>query len=420
MEGPVNCGRTRWYGLQEEGLLLQMDARQGREALLPRYAGRVQTIYLDPPFNTGKRFEAHLSAGDAAYRSGRGNVLAEAYDDRWPDREAYLSMIRETLTLCRELLCREGTLFLHCDSRSAAPLRLMLDEIFGEANFLNEIIWAYQSGGRSKAFFPRKHDTILFYARSRAYYFNLKAVPVGTNASRQNHMRKETDEEGRAYRAIRSGGKEYRYYDDDPVYPGDVWTDIPHLQQRDPERTGFETQKPLALLRRVLACSTQEGDLVCDLFSGSGTTAAAAQEMGRRFICTDGSALSVALTEKRLDGQKGKPPARGFAVEAPCVMDDAWAETVCYPAIASYTVFLKDFGSPQAQESGLSGLDTVDRWAAGFLREGVFHCCASSARSRKSPSLAPSLEMPVYAGEPCVQITDTWGNRRFFLPARRV
>ena len=96
------------------------------------------------------------------------------------------------------------------------------------------------------------------------------------------------------------------------------------------------------------------------------------------------------------------------------------AQTVCYPAIASYTVFLKDFGSPQAQESGLSGLDTVDRWAAGFLREGVFHCFASSARSRRSPSLAPSLEMPVYAGEPCVQITDTWGNRRFFLPARRV
>ena len=192
-------------------------------------------------------------------------------------------MMKQTLLLSRELLKKEGTLFLHIDSRMYAHLRLLMDEVFGESNFLNEIIWSYQTGGRARSYFPRKHDVILFYARSRSYYFNLKAVPVARNESRSNHMRRAVDENGRSYRLIMSGGKEYRYYDDEPAYPGDVWDDISHLQQKDPQRTGYETQKPLKLLERIVSCSSQEGDLICDLFAGSGTSAVAAAGLNRRF-----------------------------------------------------------------------------------------------------------------------------------------
>ena len=408
---PVGCGRSQWLGMPCDGFVLQGDVAECAPALLSEYAGRVQTVYLDPPFNTGKRFEMRAKAGGKT-------VVTEAYDDRHESREAYLSMIRSALLLSRGLLREEGTIFLHCDGRMNARLRLMMDEVFGEAAFLNEIVWVYQSGGRSRAYFPRKHDTILFYARSRKYEFNLKAVPVGTNAERRNHLRREIDEEGRAYRAVRSGGKEYRYYDDEPVYPGDVWTDISHLQQRDPERTGFETQKPVALLRRILLSASKEGDLVCDLFSGSGTTAAAAASLGRRFLCLDRSPLAVSLTEGRLDPGDGRAPRRGYAVQAPAALDGA-AEAFYCPAIASYTVFLTDFRCPRAEAEGIPGMDALSEIAVGFLREGVFHACVSSRRTKKQAP-ATQLEVPVYGGEPCVRVTDVWGDRRFFMPVRRI
>ena len=115
-------------------------------------------------------------------------------------------------------------------------------------------------------------------------------------------MKRQVDEHGRAYRTIRSGGKTYTYYDDDPVYPGDEWTDVSHLQQKDPQRTGYDTQKPLALLNRIILCCTKENDLVADLFCGSGTTAVAAAQAGRRYLMLDSDERAHAVTRKRLLG----------------------------------------------------------------------------------------------------------------------
>ena len=145
--------------------------------------------------------------------------------------------------------------------------------MFGAEQFLNEIIWAYESGGRSKKTFSRKHDTVLMYAKTKKYRFDITRVPLDRQSKRRNHMARGIDENGRLYSYIRSNGKEYRYYDDEPVYPGDVWTDISHLQQRDPERTGYATQKPLKLLERLLRPVTNRG-------TGLWTCAAAA---GRRW-----------------------------------------------------------------------------------------------------------------------------------------
>ena len=208
-------------------------------------------------------------------------------------------MMRAVLTACHRMLAPDGSLYLHIDYRMNPYLRLMLDEIFGQANFMNEIIWAYKSGGRSTRHFSRKHDTILFYRKSKAVYFNIHAVGVPRGPEKRNNMKRSIDELGRVYFSIRSGGKTYTYYEDTPIFPSDVWDDVEHLHQRDPERTGFGTQKPEALLRRILLASSRPGDLVCDLFSGSGTTAAVAAKLGRRFLVADASPVAMQLLRAR-------------------------------------------------------------------------------------------------------------------------
>lgn len=415
----IRCVTERHLSKESRGTLIQ-DVLPGCAGnLVARFGGSVQMVYLDPPFGTGKRFDMKVRVGEAGYRTGAPSLQLMAYDDRWESREAYLSMMRKTLELARALMKKEGTIFLHIDSRMHARLRLMMDEVFGENNFLNEIVWSYQSGGRARTYFPRKHDVILFYAKSRSYYFNLKAVPISRAEARSNHMRRGVDEDGRSYRCIISAGREYRYYDDEPAYPGDVWDDISHLQQKDPQRTGYETQKPVRLLERIIRCSTQEDDLVCDLFCGSGTTAVAAGQLGRRFLCVDQSPLAIAVARKRLLCENLVDKAIACEVEAPCGEDDCAVEAEVFPAISSYTVRLISFESEASREAGITGLDAVDSWAAGFVQGDVFRGCASSARASGCPQLSTMLEMPVCAGEPCLMIVDIWGNRRFYLPKRR-
>lgn len=417
----IRCTRQCQFGRESIGTLFEGVMPESGDALLEDYAEQVQMVYLDPPFGTGKRFEMKVRVGEAGYRKGSPTISLPAYDDRWPDREAYLKMLRDTLIVSRNLLRKDGTIFVHVDARMNAHVRLLLDEIFGESNFLNEIIWSYQTGGRAKTYFPRKHDVILFYAKSKNYYFNLKGAPIARNEARSNHMRRSVDEAGRSYRSIMSGGKEYRYYDDEPAYPGDVWEDISHLQQKDPQRTGYETQKPLKLLERLIRCTTREGDLVCDLFCGSGTTAVAAAALGRRFLCLDESRLAVAVTGRRLSATDGRLDSEPYAFDviAPCAADDCEADVEVYPAITSYTVRMVRFESRQAREAGIGGLDAVEQWAAGFVQGDVFRAVAWSTRSHMTPALSPVLEIPVLQGEPCVMIVDIWGGRRFYLPQRR-
>ncbi len=263
------------------------------EGLIKDFGGSVRTVYMDPPFGTGSVFE---------YRDGRHTV---AYSDRLSDAEM-AEMMRSAVTLAKALLAPDGTLFVHVDHRLSARLRMLCDEILGEKCFTNEIIWTYKSGGRSKKAFSKKHDTLLMYRMSPRAYFNIAAIGVPRGPHRRNHMKRGIADDGRVYYSIRSNGREYRYYEDDLVFPSDVWDDIEHLHQRDPERTGFVTQKPEALLRRViLACST-EGDTVADLFGGSGTTAAVAVKEGRRFITVDRGEISLMVTRRRLLEQSAR------------------------------------------------------------------------------------------------------------------
>ncbi len=249
--------------------------------------GKVQLIYLDPPFGSGGSFEF------------KDKTAVRAYSDR-QSADEYLAMMRTVLEKCRELLSDTGSIYVHIDYRMSGRIRMLMDEIFGADNLMNELIWSYRSGGRSTKHYSRKHDTILFYRKTKRVYFNIAATGVPRGDVRRNHMKRRADENGRIYFSIRSGGKEYRYYEDDPVFPSDVWDDIEHLHQRDPERTGFSTQKPEALLRRIISASSREGDIVADFFFGSGTTAAVAAALGRKFVCCDCGAAALFASRRRL------------------------------------------------------------------------------------------------------------------------
>jgi DNA modification methylase len=193
----------------------------------------------------------------------------------------------------------------------------MLDQIMGEDSFINEIVWAYESGGRASRHFHRKHDILLLYspaARRQGYTFNGDAVAVprnrcdtcGTNLQKWNNLKKHSDSDGRVYRTIKSGGKIYKYYDDQPVAPSDVWH-ISHLQQKDPERLGYPTQKPLSLLDRIIKASSNPNDIVLDAFAGCGTALESAQRLGRQWIGIDVSPIACRLMATRLRDRCGLP-----------------------------------------------------------------------------------------------------------------
>lgn len=375
------------------------------EALLSQYAGKVQTIYLDPPFGTGKRFSLRQRYGDAGWETGSPALTLPAYADFALGDEALHALLDRAVRLAHALLREDGSLFLHIDPRLHAPMRLLLNEVFGEGGFVNEIIWAYRTGGRATTHFSRKHDVILFYRKSPGAYFNLSAVGVPRAGSRRNHLRRSVDERGRAYRSIRSGGREYRYYDDEPAYPGDVWDDVAHMQQKDPQRTGYDNQKPVRLLERVILCSSRPGDLVCDLFAGSGTTAVAAAKHHRRFLSVDAGEAALCVQRKRLLGRAmtiqgamrgGSPEMR--AIYRPGL---GYAEI----GVSSYRI-----------EEGLcaipsEGVQALDQISAGYLREGAFHAFAHAARTKLTPVLPDFLEIPMLEGTPALLTVDALGRR---------
>ena len=354
---------------------------------------------------TGEDFYLRMRVGEKGWETGKDPLLLPAYADRFPGKEAYLSLLRAALENAKALLKETGSLFLHLDSRMAAHARILCDEVFGESNFVNEIIWAYQSGGRSMKRFSRKHDVILFYRKSRRQFFDMTAVPLPRSENRQNHMRRCVDADGRTYRTIQSGGKIYTYYDDEPVYPGDVWGDVSHLQQKDPQRTGYDTQKPQALLNRIILCSTRPGDLVADLFGGSGTTAIAAAQAERRYLSADLSPLALTVSRKRL-----LHTAMTVEAETGCPGARMTAEMI--PGIAFHDVRLMDYAPPEGE---VTGLDAVDQWSVGFYRDGVFYAQADAARRKQTPALPPVLQLPQLRGVPAILICDVYGGRSVWV-----
>jgi site-specific DNA-methyltransferase (adenine-specific) len=264
--------------------------------LLPRFAaGTFQLIYADPPFNTGReqtrrtlRAVRDDDRGRAGFQGRRYRVqelsrssYADAFDD-------YLGFLQPRLAHAHRLLSATGTLYFHIDYREAHYCKLLLDEIFGRECFLNELIWAYDYGARSRRRWPAKHDTILVYVRDPArYHFDCEAV------DREPYMAPGLVTPEKAAR-----GK----------LPTDVWwhTIVPTNGR---EKTGYPTQKPEGIVRRMVQASTCPGDWCLDFFAGSGTLGAVAAALGRRYVLIDSNPEAVRVMQKRLG--TGAEPAAG-------------------------------------------------------------------------------------------------------------
>ena len=245
-----------------------------------------QLIYIDPPFNTGrsqtrtnresKQSETGTSLGFGGKRYDQVVSSVLSYDDEFAD---YWGFLEPRLREAWRLLSDSGTLYLHLDYRESHYAKVLLDALFGRDCFLNEIIWAYDYGGKAKNRWPAKHDNILVYVKNpKKYYFNSEAV------DREPYMApglvtKEKAERGKL--------------------PTDVWWHT-IVSPTGKEKTGYPTQKPLGILRRIISASSKEGDRVLDFFAGSGTTGHAAHELGRNFTLVDQSEESVELISKRL------------------------------------------------------------------------------------------------------------------------
>lgn len=261
------------------------------DALDEMPAGSVDLVYIDPPFGTGKvqRLETVRTGLGTKTRTGFAgrtytwsSTTSHAYDDT-RSVDDYLAFLFEHLKAAHRILKSSGSLYLHLDFRNAHYARLMLDEIFGSAQFLNEIIWAYDYGGRRKDIWPRKHDNILWYAKGPTWTFNSDAV------DRIPYMAPGLVTPEKAAR-----GK----------MPTDVWwmTIVPTNSR---ERTGYPTQKPERLLERIISVSSSPGDLVVDFFAGSGTTGVVAKRLGRHFLLVDNNPEAVRIAAERIESSPG-------------------------------------------------------------------------------------------------------------------
>ncbi len=249
-------------------------------------AAKLQLIYMDPPFYSKAGYDAVINLKSPELDETPA-IKPEAYDDRWKTgMYDYLRMLCVRFYLIKDLLADEGCFWVHLDWHVVHYVKILLDEIFGENNFINEVIWNYKSGGTGKRNFSRKHDTLLFYSKSKKYYFN----PLQEKSY------------NRGYKPYRfKGVKEYKdelgWYT--MVNMKDVWQ-IDMVGRTSSERTGYATQKPEQLLTRIIESCTREGDLCADFFSGSGTLAAAAEKLGRRWIACDIGGIATASCLKRM------------------------------------------------------------------------------------------------------------------------
>jgi DNA modification methylase len=269
------------------GRLILGDNLAVMAALLPKFEGRINLIYADPPFYTNRKFKSRIGRGEDS-RNPRDWKLGEGYHDAWPDLDSYLQFLYERLTLMHRLLAENGTLYLHLDWHADAYARLLLDEIFGSDNLINEIIWAYHGPSPIRTAFNRKHDTILSYSKSRDYIFNADSVREPYHPNTLTTFR-SSPKAGFGKVPDLARGK----------VPEDWWY-FPVVARLHKERTGYPTQKPEALLERILLASSNHGDLVADFFCGSGTTPVVAARNGRRFIACDETFRAVHTTRTRL------------------------------------------------------------------------------------------------------------------------
>ena len=350
-------------------------------ALLPEFEGRLDLIYADPPFFTNKQYRARIGRGEDSRRPQEWQ-MAEGYGDHWADLDAYLDFLHPRLALMYRLLAPHGTLYLHLDWHADAYARLLLDELFGREHLLNEIIWTYHGPSPIRRAFNRKHDTILVYSKNDNYTFNADAVrePYHPNtlktfasSSKAGFGKNPNLERGKV--------------------PEDWWY-FPVVARLHKERTGYPTQKPEALLERILLASSNPGDLVADFFCGSGTFPLVAARHGRRFLAGDVAWHAVHKACSRLIDSARTP----FTVyHEPDVLIPS------IPGDLSVTV--------SGRTVSLMTPPALDTWEIDPGWDGtIFRSAVQSRRPNRSEDIPIKMETPVAPTNVCVRAVTVDGH----------
>lgn len=351
-------------------------------ALLPEYEGRINLIYADPPFFTNRNFSVRIGRGEDSRKPDEWQ-LAKGYQDDWHDLDAYLNFLYQRLVLMYRLLAPNGTLYLHLDWHADAYARLLLDELFGAGNFLNEIIWTYHGPSPIRSAFNRKHDTILSYFKGQGYTFNADAVREPYNQNTVNTF-KSSPKAGFGKVPDLERGK----------VPEDWWY-FPVVARLHNERTGYPTQKPVAFLDRIVLASSNPGDIVADFFCGSGTTPFVAAKHGRRFIACDETFRALRTTRNRL-------------IDTPSVFSVEHDASFSSPLVSP----------PKTTNANLSrnviSLDTrldLDYWEVDPNWDGkIFKSVAQAKRPVRSGEIPCELKIKT-GGNVCIRLVTAKGKQ---------
>jgi DNA modification methylase len=337
-------------------MLIWGDNKVVMSSLLPRFAGKINLIYIDPPFATGQDFSFRVRVGDEEFVKEPSIIEEKAYRDTWGrGLDSYLQMMYERLVLMRELLAEDGSIWVHLDDIVSPYIKVLMDEVYGSANFVNSVAWRRVTAHGDRKGCGRIHDVLLWYSKGTEYYFNQPGMPLREDYIKQFYRYTEPD--GRRYRLVsmnakgpgperrfgdriiapppgrhwlwsqerideawakglivitEGGAVHYKQYLDEHAHQPvqSIWDDeeVRYLGAHSRENVGFETQKPEGLLNRIVKMCTHESDLVADFFCGSGTTLAVAEKLGRRWIGCDLSKWAIQVTRKRLLQIEGCKP----------------------------------------------------------------------------------------------------------------
>ena len=310
--------------------LLAGDASTG----LPSLRGKVDLIYIDPPFDSKADYRTKINLPGTDILQNPTVLEQFAYADTWEDGTiSYLRMLYPRLLMMKEMLNNEGAIYIHIDWHIGSYVKVIMDDIFGKENFRNEIMWKRGTVKGAKAVgnqYARNHDTILFYSKGANCEYNTLYIPYSEEYIRQRYTKDDHDGRGpytdqaigtRSKESLEEmekdnrifitsqGKKRVKYYLSEAkgIALDDVWTNIPEVNSMGSENVGYATQKPEALLERIIKASSNEGDLICDFFGGSGTTAAVAERLGRRWITCDIGKPASLVMRKRFIDQEVKP-----------------------------------------------------------------------------------------------------------------
>ncbi len=296
----------------ERPVILEGDCLARTAEAVERAGGPFDLVYVDPPFNAGGRRNARVGKGH--------RVVGEAaYADTWGGIDAFIAMLEPRLAVLRDAMTDEASLWLHLDFRAVHEAKVLADRVFGRAAFRGEIVWVPGNGARRTNGPSVTHQTLLVYARGKTMIWNASdpalREPFAATSLKMHFS--STDADGRRYRERTIAGKTYRYYADRGRRLGSVWTDCPAMNANTPltrETTGYPTQKPKALLERIVRAATRAGSRVLDPMCGSGTTLVAAVERGLVAVGIDRSPVACRIARERLSapleprGGRPRPP----------------------------------------------------------------------------------------------------------------